>query len=477
MSFLSLEFYIFFLVSFLVYFALPQRMRCFFLLGASYFFYMKWRVGYIFVLLFCTMITYSTAILMDRFSGKREKKILLLISVISNFGLLCFYKYLNFANESLETLLSYFRLPYHIPHLEILLPLGISFFTFQAVSYSLDVYRGDQRPERHFGVFSLYLAFFPKLISGPIERASHLLPQLKRKADFDLERIFSGLRLLLWGIFKKMVIADRLGIYVNMVFNHPQDFSGQTLILAAWFYTLQIYCDFSGYTDMAIGCGRVFGIELTQNFNFPYFARNIADFWRRWHMTLTSWFRDYLYIPLGGNRCRPSRWRMNILTVFVICGLWHGANWTFVLWGALHGFYYLCGRATIRIRTQYWTSIRAGGGLFSLWQVFVTFNLVSLAWILFRSNSIQDALYIFSHLFVDIATPVYLGPSRFGTIITVLLLISFIFMESMLYLFNKGYFRAVSTIPFAMKCPIYSILLVSIFLFGVSSNEFIYFHF
>ncbi|MBW2709584.1 MAG: MBOAT family protein, partial [Deltaproteobacteria bacterium] len=315
------------------------------------------------MLLFCTMITYSTAILMDRFSGKREKKILLLISIVSNFGLLCFYKYLNFANESLETLLSYFNLPYHIPHLEILLPLGISFFTLQAVSYSLDVYRGNQTPERHFGVFSLYLAFFPKLISGPIERASHLLPQLKRKADFDAERIFSGLRLLLWGIFKKTVIADRLGIYVNMVFNHPHDFSGQTLILAAWFYTLQIYCDFSGYTDMAICCGRVFGIELSQNFNFPYFARNIAGFWRRWHMTLTRWLRDYLYIPLGGNRRRPSRWRRNILIVFVLCGLWHGANWTFVLWGVLHGFYYLFGRATIRIRTQCWTSIGAKGGL------------------------------------------------------------------------------------------------------------------
>lgn len=444
---------------------------------ASFYFYLSWEPAYVLILLFVILITYSTTLGINRANDKDQKLLFLYFSVIGNLGLLFFFKFFNFFNESFRGLFSWFDLGYRIPYLEILLPVGVSFFTLQAVSYSVDVYRDRIPPERHLGNFALYLAFFPKLIAGPIERGANLLPQFWRKHHLDLVRISSGAQLMGWGFFKKLVIADRLSIYVDMVFRHPQDYSGKTLILAAYFFSLQIYCDFSGYTDIARGCGRIFGFELMENFNFPYFARSIQDFWRRWHISLTTWFRDYLYVPLGGNQVKPVRWRVNILTVFLLSGLWHGANWTFLCWGAMHGLFYLFGRTTAGVRLQLRKLVGLGEPFLGVWQVLVTFNLVAFAWVFFRVESVGDAIYIFTHFFVNLSAPLRLGPSHFTTAVTACLAVLFIVLELLRYLVEFKHIRVPTPVPFAFKCPAYSLALITIFLFGVSGNEFIYFHF
>jgi len=339
MLFNSLEFYMFFAVVFLFWLAVPSRLRWLPLLVASYIFYFTWKPWYSLILLFCTAGTWLLTNKIIEVKNAAHKKRLLVVALCINLCPLLFFKYTNFFNDSLCSLFLLFGFSCPMSRFDILLPVGISFYTFQAVSYCVDVYQGRIEPERHAGIFALYMAFFPKLISGPIERGANLLPQLRKPGLFQNRLFLSGIQLFFWGLFKKIVIADRLGMYVDMVFGHPHDYWGKTVILAAWFFTLQIYCDFSAYTDMAIGCGRIFGIELSQNFNFPYLARSVAEFWKRWHITLTSWFRDYVYVPLGGNRMSTGRWAFNIMAVFLLSGLWHGAAWTFVLWG---GCMYCC---------------------------------------------------------------------------------------------------------------------------------------
>ncbi|HPH53740.1 MAG TPA: MBOAT family O-acyltransferase, partial [Bacteroidales bacterium] len=284
------------------------------------------------------MIDYFAGILIENSEGKR-RKLFLILSLIANIGVLAVFKYHNFLNENLTFLMHGFGLSNPIPYLSIILPIGLSFYTFQAMSYTIEVYRGNQKAERHFGIFSLYIMFYPLLLAGPIERPYNLLPQLRIKQDFEYTRVVEGLRLMLWGLFKKLVIADRLAIYVNAVYNNYEAHNGTTLILASIFFTFQIYCDFSGYSDMAIGAAKVMGIKLMNNFNRPYFSRSMSEFWKRWHISLSSWFRDYVYITLGGNRVSIPRWYLNLFIVFLISGLWHGANWTYVIWGALNGFY------------------------------------------------------------------------------------------------------------------------------------------
>jgi len=364
----------------------------------------------------------------------------------------------------------------NLPYVHIILPIGISFYTFQAISYCCDVFSGNQKAEKHFGIFSLYLAFFPKLISGPIERASNLIHQLKADRVIRQDKIASGVSLMVFGFFKKMVIADRLAIYVDMVFNHPHDFTGQTLILASLFFTLQIYCDFSGYTDIAIGCGRVMGFELTQNFNFPYFAKSIPDFWRRWHITLTSWFRDYIYIPLGGNRVPRLRWQTNIIVVFLLSGLWHGANWTFLAWGALHGFYYLFGKSTQNFRNRFSQWLKINSSFLKIVHILITFVLVAIAWVFFRAASISDAVYIITHMVVGISKPFHLGPSEFTTMVTIFWFFVFCAIEFARYRFKMDKLTFYLH-PLAVNCAMYCGALLSIFLFGISTHKFIYFHF
>ncbi len=477
MLFNSLEFWIFFAGITFIYFACPPRFRWAILLAASYFFYACWKVTWVLMLIFSTIVTYYAALRIEQAGNKNRKTAFLCLALIVNLGALGFFKYFNFFNESFRSLFTALGIGYGIPYLEILWPVGISFFTFQAAGYCIEVYRGKAPAERHLGIFALYMAFFPKLIAGPIERAGGLLAQLQKKCKIDLDRISSGIALVTLGIFKKVVIADRLAIYVDKVFSNPHDYWGQTLILASYFFTLQIYCDFSGYTDIARGCSRILGFELMENFNFPYLARSIADFWRRWHISLTSWFRDYLYIPLGGNRVSAPRWRVNILVVFLVSGLWHGANWTFVIWGGLHGFFYLFGKATEALRGQIRSALKIKGTLLAIFQTLLTFHLVCFAWIFFRSGSFGDAVYVVSHLFSGIADPIYWGPSKFTTVLTAFLAMAFILLEILHYLWTAKRPVPFRSIPFAVKCPAYCAALITIFLLGVSRTEFIYFHF
>jgi D-alanyl-lipoteichoic acid acyltransferase DltB (MBOAT superfamily) len=316
-------------------------------------------------------------------------------------GILFFFKYFNFFGDTINSLFSYFNIFYKVSSYQYLLPVGISFYTFQTLSYTIDVYRGTLKPERHFGQYALYVSFFPQLVAGPIERATNLLPQFKIKHEIDYYRIRDGIALMLWGFFKKVVIADRLSEYVNLVYNNPAEHYGIPVILATIFFAFQIYCDFSGYSDIAIGTAKIMGFNLMTNFRRPYFALNIREFWQRWHISLSTWFKDYLYIPLGGNRVSVTRWQINLFITFVVSGIWHGANWTFIIWGALHGFYQIFAIHTknLKVKVNRTLGLDSHTKLNKLSNVIITFTLVTFAWIFFRANSLADAVIIINHMF------------------------------------------------------------------------------
>ena len=330
MLFNSFHFLVFFIVVTSLYFALPYKNRWFLLLISSCYFYMAFVPIYILILGFTIVIDYFAGIYIENATGKK-KKFYLIFSLIANIGVLAIFKYYNFINANLSFLLHGFALTNPLPYLSILLPIGLSFHTFQAMSYTIEVYRGNQKAERHFGIYSLYVMFYPQLVAGPIERPQNLLHQFRERYDFNYERVTSGLRLMAWGLFKKVVIADRLAIVVDTVYNNPEQHNSLTLIIATIFFAFQIFCDFSGYSDMAIGAARVMGFKLMTNFDKPYQSKSIHEFWKRWHISLSTWFRDYFYISLGGNRVSIPRWYLNLFLVFLVSGLWHGANWTFVI--------------------------------------------------------------------------------------------------------------------------------------------------
>jgi D-alanyl-lipoteichoic acid acyltransferase DltB (MBOAT superfamily) len=400
MLFNSIEFLIFFPIVVVLYFACPYRYRWALLLAASYYFYAAWKLEYIILIIVSTLINYIAAIQIARLEHQAKRALLLLVSVCSNLAILFAFKYFNFVNDSFRATFNHFNLVYDVPMFQALLPVGISFYTFQTLSYVIDVYRGKLEPERHLGRFALFVAFFPQLVAGPIERGANLLPQFYEKFDFDEARVSSGLRLILWGMFKKVVIADRLGLYVNAVYNNPSEWAGWPIFLATFFFAFQIYCDFSGYSDIAIGAARVMGFNLMENFRRPYFARSPSEFWRRWHISLSTWFRDYLYIPLGGNRVTLPRWTLNLMIVFLVSGLWHGAAWTFVLWGGLHGLFMVGEAATGGVRSK--LAGRLGLGQRPTLQAvlgwLITFSLVCLSWVFFRANSIADAFLLLNNL-------------------------------------------------------------------------------
>ena len=403
MSFNSIEFLIFFAVVTYTYFILNHRYRWLFLLAASYYFYMSWNVEYVVLILATTVSSYIFALLMGAARSTGKKKTFLILTIVSNLGILFVFKYFNFFNTNLKLLCTQMNISYSIPSLDFLLPVGISFYTFQTLSYSIDVYRGNKLPERHFGIFALYVAFFPQLVAGPIERSTHLLPQFFKKNHFDYDRIKDGLLLMAWGFFKKIVIADRLAVIVNQIYNHPYNYQGIPLIAATYFFTFQIYCDFSGYSDIAIGAARVLGYDIIKNFNRPYISQSVAEFWRRWHISLSTWFRDYVYIPLGGNRVSRWRWYYNIIVVFVVSGLWHGAQWTFVLWGLIHGLCLLLGAVTKKYRDNVMKilHIHRSSPFLGAFRIFITFHIAVIAWIFFRANDINAALYIIKNLIPD----------------------------------------------------------------------------
>jgi len=400
MLFNSLEFLVFLPLVVAVYFICPYRYRWALLLIASYYFYAAWAPEYLILIVASTLIDYVLAIQVAKASVKARRKGLLALGLLLNLGLLFALKYFNFFNDSLRALLDQFNVFYNVPAFQALLPVGISFYTLQTLSYTIDVYRGKTEPERHLGIFALFVSFFPQLVAGPIERAGRMLPQFHTNHGFSASRVSGGLRLILWGMLKKVVIADRLGIYVDAVYNNPSDYRGLPIILATYFCAIQIYCDFSGYSDIAIGAARVMGYDLMENFRQPYCSRSVAEFWRRWHVSLSTWFKDYLYIPLGGNRVPKWRWYANLMVVFLVSGLWHGANWTFVLWGALHGFYCLLEAWTKEIRDKVAQALHLEekAAVRTMIGTLVTFNLVCFAWIFFRASSISDAFLLVSNL-------------------------------------------------------------------------------
>ena len=407
MNFNSWQFLVFFPLVTVGYFFLTMGLakRCkswsntlsqIFLLAVSLFFYGCWNPAYLGLILLSVTVTWTSGLLME---GKsvQGKRLVLVTSLVINLGILFFFKYYNFFAASA---LSFSRSAIRFPAFNALLPVGISFYTFQALGYSIDVYYGRVRAERNFVTYALFVTFFPQLVAGPIERTGNLLPQFRVNHGFDYDRVTAGLRLAAWGMFKKVVIADRLAIYVNGVYGNPAAYPAASLALATFFFAFQIYCDFSGYSDIAIGAARVLGFNLMSNFRQPYFARSIADFWRRWHISLSTWLKDYLYIPLGGNRKGAGRQKLNLLITFLLSGLWHGAAWHFVAWGALHGVFQLVGRSTAPFRSTIGRRIGLPeeSRMRKIIQVCVTFALVCFAWIFFRANSIGDAFVIIAKL-------------------------------------------------------------------------------
>jgi len=400
MLFNSLEFLIFFPIVIALYFFLPYRFRWILLLIASYYFYMCWDYKYVVLLLFTTIVCYFCAIWIYKSKSRLVRKSLLILTLFIYLGTLFFFKYFNFFGDTVNVLFQRFNIFHEVPSYNFLLPVGISFYTFQALSYTIDIYRNEIKPEYHFGRFALFKSFFPQLVAGPIERASHLLPQFSKKFDFDYARIRDGIALTLWGFFKKVVIADRVSEYVNIVYNNPHDHQGLHFLVATLFFTIQIYCDFSGYSDIARGTARIMGFELMINFRMPYLSKSIREFWQRWHISLSTWFRDYFYISLGGNRVPKWRFYLNLFLTFLISGLWHGANWTFVIWGGLHGFYmvFAIWTSSIRERINNFIGLTKVPVFHNFLQVLLTCFLAIFAWIFFRANNLSDALYIISNI-------------------------------------------------------------------------------
>ncbi|MCH9647262.1 MAG: MBOAT family protein [Deltaproteobacteria bacterium] len=400
MLFNTPEFLLFFPIVAGLFFLLRQRFRWAWLLAASYFFYACWRPSYLILILVSTLVDYFCGLGMEATSSRTRQRLLVGISIVVNLGFLAAFKYLDFFFSIYWDTAELFGWSPTRSVIELVLPVGISFYTFQTMSYSLDVFGGRRKAERHLGYFALYVAFFPQLVAGPIERSTRLLPQLRAEHRLVARRVWSGLQLILGGLFKKVVIADTLAKVVDPVFASPQGQMGPAIALATIFFSLQIYCDFSGYSDIAIGVARVMGFDLMKNFERPYLAISIADFWRRWHISLSTWFRDYLYFPLGGSRVRPFRQGLNLVVVFAVSGLWHGANWTFIIWGLLHGSYMVVSLLTksLRLKVLEGMGISPESSLLLWFRRATVFSLVCLAWIFFRARSLADAVYLIRHI-------------------------------------------------------------------------------
>lgn len=401
MLFNTFQFLVFFIVVWVLFLALRGVPRKLLLLVASYYFYMCWNAKYILVILGITIIDYIAGLLIEKSERPGSRKLYLGLSLFGNIGLLVVFKYFNFFSLSVAGFLHSFGLGFNAPILNAILPVGLSFHTFQAMSYTIEVYRGKVPAERSFLNYALYVAFFPQMVAGPIERPNQLLPQFHRDPEFHMERVRSGVEHVLWGLFKKMVIADQLSGFVNLVYSTPRHFTGSELTAATLAFSLQIYCDFSGYSDIALGVARIMGYELRVNFAQPYFSRSIGEFWHRWHISLSTWFRDYVYFPLGGNRVAVPRYYFNLLATFVISGFWHGANWTFLAWGGLHGAFMILSQMTsgLRASARRMLLLDRMPFLLSAFQRLFTFTLVTIAWIMFRAKDIRSAAYIVTHLF------------------------------------------------------------------------------
>ena len=392
MLFNSFEFLLFFPAVCIIFYALRKaKYQNIFLLLASYYFYMNWKPVYAVLILTSTAITYGCGLFVEKYQGnKRKQKAFLVTSLVINLAILFVFKYFNFINESVFSVLELFGVRWTVPNLDILLPVGISFYTFQALGYSIDVYRGTIKAEKNFLTYALFVSFFPQLVAGPIERAKNLLPQFHKEHPFNYDNAVEGCKMMLWGYFMKLCVADRLAEYVDAVYNNVPQHSGNSLILATVFFTFQIYCDFGGYSLIARGAAKVMGFELMENFRRPYLSLSIKEFWKRWHISLSTWFMDYVYIPLGGNRVRYARHLTNLMITFLVSGIWHGANWTFVLWGAWHGVF-IC---LDNLYRHYFGKMKQDKPIAKLISIAVVFLIACFGWIFFRANSVQDAFSI-----------------------------------------------------------------------------------
>ena len=399
MLFNSNAFYVFLPIVFAIYWLTPPRYRWGVLLVSSYYFYMSANASYIFLILLTTAVSFCTALLIEKTEKQKKKKLYMGIALCVCLGLLFFFKYFNFLSSSVTAVLSRFSISMSPVTLKLVLPVGISFYTFQTLGYVLDVYHGKIKACRNLGRYAAFVSFFPLLLAGPIERAEHLLPQMEREHSFDCEKGIRGAKLIAWGYFKKIAIADVLCSSVDIVYNQVTNFPGLALAVATFFYAFQVYCDFSGYSDIARGVACLFDMDLVNNFKSPYFAASVKEFWSRWHISLSSWFRDYVYIPLGGSRAGKWKTYRNLVLTFLVSGLWHGANWTFVIWGGLHGV----AQIVERIWNQYFSP---GKERRSPFRVLLTFAFVTLAWLFFRANTMSDAIYILTHIFQGITQPV-----------------------------------------------------------------------
>lgn len=477
MLFNSLEFLLFLPTVFVLYWFLFKnqlRAQNILLLVASYVFYGWWDYRFLSLIIFSTIVDYLVALRMQQTDKNQTRKFLLFISIGINLGLLGFFKYFNFFIESWVHAWNAFGVTMQSSTLQIILPVGISFYTFQTLSYTIDVYRKQLTPTKNFIDFAAFVTFFPQLVAGPIERASNLLPQFQKNRNFDFENAKSGVQLIIWGLFKKVVIADSCAVYVNVIFGDYQNMNSLTLILGAVYFAFQIYGDFSGYSDMAIGISKLFGFDLMRNFNYPYFSRDIAEFWRRWHISLSTWFRDYLYIPLGGSKGNKWQQVRNVFVIFLVSGFWHGANWTFIAWGFLNALYFLpllllnknrsnIGEVVVNLNKK---------GIKDLINIASTFILTCFAWIFFRAESIQMAIAYCAKLINDFSFKIeYLAHERYNVEL-LLILAMFVWFEWI----NRKTWNPIQNDKYLLRTTIIILLMLAL---GVFSNHmnFIYFQF
>jgi D-alanyl-lipoteichoic acid acyltransferase DltB (MBOAT superfamily) len=482
MLFNSISFALFLPIAFTIYWLLSNKFERFqnlFLLAASYFFYSCWDWKFLFLLIFSTLLDFFTGLRMFDSTSVRNKKIWFWISIIVNLGFLGVFKYYNFFIQSFTEGVAGVGFSIHPMTLNIILPIGISFYTFHGLSYVIDIYKDRIQPERNFIDYAVFVSFFPLLVAGPIERSTHLLPQFKQKRVFDAQKAYNGLRQILWGLFKKILVADLCAEYANTIFNNGQNYNGSTHLLGAVFFAFQIYCDFSGYSDIALGTSRLFGIELLKNFNFPYFSRDIAEFWRRWHISLSTWFRDYLYIPLGGSKVGTLMKVRNTFIIFIISGFWHGANWTFIFWGLLNAIFIIPSVIFKTNRTN--LDIVAKGKTFPSFleflSIFATFSITVFAWIFFRAKSLTDAFDYIKIIFSKslFATPNFenidtIGPSIFFIFMLIVLEWNARQTNFALDRFALGWYK-----PF--RWFFYMTICILIVVFKGKPQEFIYFQF
>lgn len=511
MLFNSFHFILFFIAIVILYYILPHKFRWILLLVASYYFYICWRpkqIIFILLIVFSTFINYIFSLIMHKEKSHKKRKKYLIITLMINFSLLFLFKYSVFVNETVMAVCSkfvewyyndlgkeqafaraqIFLEQYPAKDFDIILPMGISFYTFQATSYSIDVYRNKIKPVRHYGIFSLFITFFPQLVAGPIERSSNLLPQFYKKHKFHKQNVLIGLKWMLWGFFKKIVIADRTSTAVNTIYNNVESYNGFYFVIATILFAFQIYCDFSGYSNIALGSAKVLGFDLIHNFDKPYLSKSIKELWRRWHVSLSTWFMDYIYIPLGGNKKGKIKKCVNLFITFFVSGIWHGANWTFAIWGALHGVYLVIGVLTEKIMKKIIRIFHLEHNIiWNFCSIITTFLLFSISLIIFRANTITDTIYIFRHLLDDVGQwkdiqYVYeiitsMGINLYELIVIVISIIFLMFVE-----IATGKYHVIDGIEkrnYVVRMAFYIFVSVWVLSTGVFSNsgEFIYFQF